>query len=159
MLILWTAILPGLATVNAELTAQLSPCKGLSSSRNACCQQPRDAGLRPSYGIELSDGASDPLVDVELSKASKWPLVDWGEWPEHLHDDSDSADTGSDFVVDRAVLRRTEENAGYNGSLYHLVDECAQRLELRGVSCDEDARAEDTKLHSWNRGICLVGFR
>lgn len=107
-------------------------------------------------GVELSK-ASEPLMDVELSEAGDLP-VDWGEWPEQSHE-VDSTNTWSDFFVGRAASTSPEENTGYGGSLYHMVDECALRLELRSVSCGEGEGADEYRMPFMESGDLPCGFQ
>lgn len=109
-----------------------------------------------SFGNGLS-GASEPLMEVELSEASN-PLVDWSEWPDPSHE-LDSTNTWSEFFMGRTVSARPEESTGYEGSLRQLVDECARRLELRSVSCDGDARDAEYRLPFMESGDLPCGFQ
>lgn len=92
----------------------------------------------------MSDATKSAVVGL-FSKCGD-PL-DWGDWPDAL----DSADT-------RAVFNRSDASTIYGGSLYHLVDECAQRLELRSVACGESSHAEEFRVPFMESGDLVCGF-
>eukprot|EP00752_Nemacystus_decipiens_P018643 g16716.t1 len=103
--------------------------------------------------LEPMSGAREP--SIEVGEESVLQLVDWGEWP----GESASIDTWPGQAADRGVFDRSEQSTSYGGSLYHLVDECARRLELRSVACGEEAHAEEFRIPFMESGDLPCGFQ
>jgi len=70
------------------------------------------------------------LNGAETNEMSDRP-IDWSEWNEQLHHQK-SATANSSPAISLDVVA-----AGPKRDTYHLVDECARRLELRNVDCVE----------------------
>lgn len=106
------------------------------------------------FGTGMS-GTSKPSIDVEVNPL----LVDWGEWPDVF--EPDSTNTWPEVFAGMETLGTSEESTGYGGNLYHLVDECARRLELRNVSCGGDAHQQqgEYKIPFMETGDLPCGFQ
>ena len=73
------------------------------------------------------------LIGAKICGANN--LVDWSDWHDQPNNPSSPANSSSGTVFEKAVSAKP----GYRGSLHDLVDECAQRLVLRRVTCDQHA--------------------
>lgn len=77
--------------------------------------------------VYVKSAAVAILVGAKICGANR--LVDWSDW-----NDQTSSDTNSSL---RTVFEVGSAKRGYRGRLYDLVNECAQRLVLRGDACDK----------------------
>ena len=98
----------------------------------------------------LGDTNGQP-VDPGTLRDRNSQLVDWSDWRGPLHDEP---------LLD--VGRKTLDTPGTSlgqRSLYQRVDECARRLELRGVTCDERRHHDHYRVPAMESGDRECGFQ
>lgn len=114
--------------------------------------------LAPSLGTEMGEEVK-PSMGITVGETIDPLVVDWGEWPQHSPD-LNSTNPWEELLGDTENSSWLEGSTGDRKRLYHLVDECAQRLELRGVSCEEDEHKErDHRIPFMESGDLACGFQ
>lgn len=93
------------------------------------------------------------FVAAKICGASN--LVDWGDWHEKTKNPNSATNSSSGTVFDTTVSARPQ----HRGRLHNLVAECAQRLDLRKVTCNKNERGGHNRVPFMESGDLDCGFQ